>query len=173
MPIATGEQALASDINAEFDKRKIVRKTADETVNNSNTLQNDDHLLIAIGANEVWLVELFLLQQSVSVNSDFKMGWSYPTGCSIKWGSDQVNIGGARVHPWLSVESSNIPEAIKIETDSLSVGTSNLIQGIRVTAIVINGATAGNLNLQWAQNTATAEDTKVLTNSCLIAFKLA
>ena len=34
-----------------------VYKTADEIVNNSTTLQNDDHLLLALGANEVWRLE--------------------------------------------------------------------------------------------------------------------
>ena len=33
---------------------KITYKTADQTVNNSAVLQNDDHLLLAVGANEVW-----------------------------------------------------------------------------------------------------------------------
>jgi hypothetical protein len=32
---------------------QIIRKTADETVNNSAVLQNDDELLFPIGANEV------------------------------------------------------------------------------------------------------------------------
>ena len=95
-----------------------VRKTADETVNNSTTLQNDDHLQLALAANDIYLVELFLLQQSPSLNSDFKCGWSYPAACTI------------------------------------------------------NGANAGTLIFQWAQNTATVEDTKVLTNSYLIACKL-
>ena len=36
---------------------------------------------------------------------------------------------------------------------------------------VIEKGTAGNLQLQWAQDVATAVDTKVLTNSYLEAHK--
>lgn len=42
----------------------IARKTADEVVNNSATLQNDDHLLLALAANEVWEVEINLWYDS-------------------------------------------------------------------------------------------------------------
>ena len=43
---------------------KVIRKSADETVNNSTTLQDDDELLFPIAANEVWYFEFFLLIQS-------------------------------------------------------------------------------------------------------------
>ena len=39
----------------------MVRKTTDESVSSSSTLQNDDALTFAVGANEVWVVEYFLL----------------------------------------------------------------------------------------------------------------
>lgn len=37
----------------------VVRKAANETVNNSNTFQDDDELFFAIAASEVWFVEAF------------------------------------------------------------------------------------------------------------------
>ena len=43
---------------------------------------------------------------------------------------------------------------------------------IVINAVVINGATAGNVQLQWAQNTAEVSNTKVLANSCICAVKL-
>jgi hypothetical protein len=151
----------------------IVRKTADETVNNSATLQNDDDLLLAIAANEVWLVELYLLQKSPSTTADFKMGWAYPAGCSIYWGVPNLNTTyGTGGQYWLTVVAAGTIGAILTEASTLAAASLNGTQGIHITAIVINGATAGTLNFQWAQNTATAEDTKVLANSCLIAHKL-
>ena len=152
----------------------IVPKTADETVNNSAVLQNDDHLLLAIAANEVWLVEVTLLIQGASANADFKCGWAYPTGCTIKWGhlaKDTAAASGSGFMP--SGGALTTPIVIATETSVLVTGLANIICGAVYRAIVINGATAGTLNLQWAQNTATAEDTKVLANSCLIAHKLA
>jgi hypothetical protein len=152
----------------------IVRKTADETVNNSAVLQNDDHLLLAIAANEVWLVDVFLLWTSPSTTPALKTGWAYPNGCSIKWGVEIEPSATPKVY-WSAAIATASKYALLIETgtrrDILSVAAA--ICGLHLTAIVINGATAGTLNLQWAQYVATAENTQVLANSCLIAHKLA
>jgi hypothetical protein len=146
----------------------IVRKTADEIVNNSITLQNDDHLLLAVAANEIWLVELHLLFISASINSDWKFGWAYPSGCSVYWGPFIKTPTY-----WHTSVTTNAPEVLLKETDTISRGSDAVIAGAIFHAIVINGATAGTLNFRWCQNTATVEDTKVLANSCLIAYKLA
>jgi hypothetical protein len=149
------------DWNATHIGLTIVRKTADETVNNSTTLQNDDHLLLAIAANEVWLVEAILYYISAGATPDLKVAWALPTGATgfyLGWGlgyNDAVYI----------VSQSS--------TYSLIFGTEWTARIAIVKLLVINGATAGNIQLQWAQNTATAENTKMLTNSCLIAHKLA
>jgi len=151
----------------------IVRKTADEIVNNSTTLQNDDHLLLAIAANEVWLINLFLLWTSPTTGHYLKTGWSYPTDCSIKWGPE-MKVSSSNVSYWSHAASNTYKLALLTETSTLldSLSANAAICGLRLTAIVINGANAGTLNFQWAQGYATAEDTKVLTNSCLIAHKL-
>jgi len=147
---------------------KIVRKTANQTVNNSAVLQNDNHLLFAIAANEVWLVDVYLLITSVSQDSDFKAGWSYPVGCTIKWGSEM----NGTANYWTPVGTAAIPNAIRTEALTFTGGSGASTYASHYIAIVINGANAGNINFQWAQNTATVEDTIVLLNSCLIANKL-
>jgi len=167
MPIKTGNQALAADIK---DLCYLIRKTADETVNNSTALQDDDDFILPLAANEVWLVELFLLQQSPSNASDFKMGWTYPVGCTISWGSP--NEVGSNTSQWEIASVGAVATVVKIQTDTLGAGTGNFTQAIHITAIVVNGANAGNLVFQWAQNTATVEDTKVLENSILKAHRL-
>jgi len=149
----------------------IVRKTADQTVNNSTVLVNDNHLLHAVGANETWLFRLYLLQQSVSTDSDFKIGWAYPVGCTIKSGAPQVRGASAGAY-WLSSINTGQPAAIYTEADSQPIGTGNFTQGLTVIALVINGANAGDIVFKWAQNTATVEDTKVLTDSFLLAQQL-
>jgi len=152
----------------------IVRKTADETVNNSTTLQNDDHLLLAIAANEVWLINLFLLWTSPTAGVYLKTGWSYPAGCSIKWGTE-IQLASTNKAYWSSAVTTASKPALLTETSTWSdiLGANDAIDGVHLTAIVINGANAGTLNFQWAQATAAPEDTKVLANSCLIAHKLA
>ncbi|GAI73437.1 unnamed protein product, partial [marine sediment metagenome] len=41
----------------------LVRKAADKTLNNEDTIENDDHLLMLVGANEVWQIDIFILCQ--------------------------------------------------------------------------------------------------------------
>jgi len=142
----------------------VVRKTADETVNNSAVLQADDELFIAIGANEIWLLQFYLLQKSVSTASDINFGFIYPANCKIYWGP---------LGYWNGVDTSSSPATCRIESDGSNRGCANSTQVLCYIALVVNGANAGTVTLRWAQNTATAEDTKILANSCLIAHKLA
>ena len=149
----------------------VVRKTADETVNNSITLQNDDHLFFALGANEAWLVQLFIMGITPTRSPDLKIGFSVPTGCSMTWAICASGYSTAS-YSWGYASAVGYPY-IYNETGTAIVGfEANTKAGFYFIAIVKNGATAGNLNLQWAQNTATVEDTKVLANSCLIAHKI-
>ena len=150
----------------------IVVKTADQTVNNSAVLVNDNHLFKAIGANEIWLLDLYLLQKSVSVDSDFKAGWSYPVGCLIYWGVPRfqaTNVMGV----WSCGKAAASTIGIYRETNTQDIASNNITTGLHLIAIVVNGANAGNVNFMWAQNVAIVENTKVLANSVLTAQQLA
>jgi len=143
----------------------IVRKTADETVNNSAVLQNDDHLLLAIAANEVWLVVFYLnLLQGDSTTPLYKFAVTVPDGATLIFGGpmETTTTGVANV-----IGTTTSGGALTQRT------AANAIDALMLFAIVTNGATAGNIQLQWAQALTQAVNTKVLANSCLIAFKLA
>lgn len=133
-----------------------VIKTADEVVNNSETMQDDDHLQFAIGANEKWLVEVLLNVAGVSQNADFKVGWAYPAGASHKW---QGN------NNWSSTAVGAAPNALGTATQSAGLGNSEIALLFR--GWVQAGATAGIVKFQWAQNTKTAEDVTVKAGSML------
>lgn len=154
--------AAVTDHAANYGLHTLVkRKSADETVNNSTTLQNDDDLVFALAANEVWMVQLLLLIDSSTV-ADIRFGWAYPSGCTIKWsGTDYY---------WGTTNTSAIPiQTNAVDIPGIGAGS---VKGWWVAAIVINGSTAGNLNLQWCQATAEVSDTKLLANSCLVASKV-
>ena len=151
----------------------VVRKTADEIVNNSTTLQNDDHLFITLGANEVWLLQLFLLLISPTTTPHHKFGFAYPSGCTMSWGDIRGSTTAGTYGRWITAGEQTI-DGLLLET-GLAYATpyaGATTYGLLIDCIVKNGSTAGTLNLQWAQVTATAEDTKVLANSCLVAHKL-
>ena len=150
-----------------------VRKTADETVNNSSVLQADDELKLNVGANEIWILTLYILQQSVSTTANIKFGWTVPAASSLKWGSDSMTGTAGQVGSGpLSTAKPGGGVAVSTEADSVVLATGNFTQLLRLTGIYIGGANAGTVNLTWAQLTATIEDTKILTNSILVAQKI-
>lgn len=150
----------------------IVRKTADKTLNNVAVLENDNHLLMAVGANEVWQIDIFLLIRAHSTTPDLKFGFSYPVDCLIDWGGIASGVGAGQNYTW-GVCGATTSQYRKTQTGTLSVGTDNDFSMFKFSLIVTNGANAGNVNLQWCQNTAHESNTIVEDNSCLIAHKLA
>jgi len=140
----------------------MVRKTADETVNNSNALQNDDELTLTVGANEVWDIFL-LLEITTGAAPDFAYAFTVPTGGVIT-GFVAGTIG--------ALASALVAIApLDLTTPHYIDGTINNNWAC-LWGRYIGGANAGNLQLQWAQKTADASDTTLHANSYIIAHKL-
>lgn len=140
---------------------EFVRKTADETVNNSATLQNDDVLLAALVANEVvaFICQIFY---SSGGTPDFKFTFTVPALATIVW---NVTSGIARgTGGAVALQANIVASAGPYSIDGFGAPDPVCVT---VVGTVVNGANAGNLQLQWAQDVATVADTKVLTNSWL------
>ncbi len=142
----------------------IARKTADETVTSSTTLQDDDHLTMAVAANEAWSLNWRLLYNA-NATGDLKIAWTQPA-------SGLVNVS----FYWQNNTGS---PAIITDSSSASPTTSLLIYGggaplvLDIPMIFVNGANAGNLTLQWAQSTSDVGGTIMKANSTLTGIKLA
>ncbi|MBI4496319.1 MAG: hypothetical protein HY689_00235 [Chloroflexi bacterium] len=160
---AQHDHSAAASGGAVFGSPQIVRKTSDETVNNSNTLQNDDELFHALAANEVWEFRCLILRSYTDGTPDIKVAFTVPTGATLTWRTVTRAAGSATTDETPVGASGSAASQESIVSPMLMV-----LEGL-----VINGANAGNLQLQWAQNTAHASDTKVLANSVLILHQLA
>lgn len=151
---------------------EITRKTADETVNNSAVMQDDDELIHALNANEIVYFR-FILWITGNAGNDIEVGVVAPAGSTLRWGV--CGKEGAGTTPGMlgyTTTGTTHPDA-RDGTETLAMGTGGAnVQGCTVEGVCINGATAGNLKLQWAQDTAGANDTKVLANSCLLVYRL-
>jgi len=145
-----------------------VRKTADETVTSSTVLQNDNHLLLAMAANEIWEVR-FKLMVTAAQAGDIKYAFTVPAGATVKHTYFGPVIG-VTATPFVTYSATLQDAAVDRSPGILDVSDPTLVI---IEAIVVCGATPGNLQLQWAQNTSNATATTVLANSCLIAHKLA
>jgi len=133
---------------------RVVKKL-DEIVNNSSTLQNDDELLVALDANKLYGFLLTCIYTSAGI-ADFKWGWSVPAGVTMEW----------QVVSLVNSAALNQTQTKALNGLGVTIETMETFSGvIRV------GATAGNVNLQWAQNTANASDTTMERGSFLVTWE--
>ena len=158
MAIVTGQQILAADV---ADLVNAVIKTADETVNNSNALQNDNELLFAVGVNSEWIFQIKIGYISAAA-ADIKFAITIPAAATLAWTqSTYLDVAGsAAAGAWVTASG----------TSAVSIGAA-ADRGITISGSVITAGTAGNVQLQWAQSTADVSDTKVLLGSHIIYHK--
>ena len=133
--------------------REIVLKTADQTVNDSIVKVNDTHLKLAVGFNQVWIARLILLLNSTTV-ADWEAVFVVPAGTTGYWKlGTEVNSGRTLV-------------------TAVPVSTTGVIAQTIFELLIMTGGTAGDVQLTWAQKVAEATDTKVLENSCILAWQI-
>lgn len=128
-----------------------VRKSADETVNNSTTLQADDELLLPVEANATYWLYLRLIMSS-GTTPDFKMLFTFPTGLLM-------TLHNVEPTPTISVPYD--------QTTTAAVSGTGADATIQVEGLVRVASTAGTLALTWAQNTLNASNTIVRANSTM------
>lgn len=156
-------------VGSSGDSRLIVIvKAANEIVNDSVTLQNDDDFAFSVAANKTYLVDLYL-RLNGGIAADFKFAWTLPAGASVNWAAEAEGGGGGLGFYWAPKDTAQGSQQA-LNTGTISVnGSANTPQGMHLTAIIIVGGTAGTAQLQWAQNTQTVADSIVLANSMLRA----
>jgi hypothetical protein len=142
-----------------------VRKPSDESLTANTTLQNDDHLVLTVAANEVWQVECFL-RFTASSAGDLKTAWTFPASGELNVianGEDTSNIDYIHSNTYTTSPTSNIQFG----------GNGANTSPAHFKMLLTNAGTAGTLQLQWAQSASDGTATVVKTNSTLWAVKLA
>lgn len=160
---SAGQKLRASVLNALLAERMPItaRKTANETINAVGALQNDDELLVAVEASCVYHFELRINYTS-GTTPDLKIGWTYPTGTTIRWsGVDSDTAGAVRI-------TGNLTET---STPAICGSGSDLMAVY--TGMVITGVTAGTLQFQWCQNVSNASNSTVYAGSFLTIKRVA
>jgi hypothetical protein len=134
-------------------------KTADEIVNNSAVLQNDDDLFFAVAANGIWVVILCLKAKSPTLTT-LKIAFTIPAAASMI-----DTCLPPQYHAFIAGNDATVAAAL-----SAMAATSKYIY---LAYLYIGGANAGTIQLQWAQNAATAENTTLEKGSNMLCTQLA
>ncbi|MER6236549.1 hypothetical protein ABT185_10845 [Streptomyces clavifer] len=127
---------------------QFARKTADESVTSSTTLQNDNHLLLPVVANATYSLFLMCIFSGSTVG-DIKFDWTVPSGTVLRW-SDQTGASG-----------------LNTDADVYSAPGGATQVAFQIWATVVTSSTAGNVTFRWAQNASDATATIVRANSHL------
>lgn len=139
----------------------IKRKSADESVNTTTTLQDDNDLTVAIGANEEWAGTLYASVGSNTNLTGLKVAFTSPSGSSILYtaiiaGNVANNvIGGNGVASGTAIDA----------TTTVLTGSNNC--NVVAHVWVLNGGTPGNVTFQWTQSTSNGANTTVRKGSML------
>lgn len=173
----TGNQSVGGNLTvAGVRQLQFVRKTADEPLTSNTTMQNDDHLVVSVAANGIYTFELMLMAQTANsdLSGDIKVAFTFPTGGTLHFTGTGPNNADLS-----STNSSNSNGEWVARNNAVSgttfipYGMSGVPIGILLKGILINGSTAGSLQLQWAQNASNANALTVLTGSWMQAERVA
>jgi len=148
---------LVNQAFAELTFDSVV-KSADETVNNSITFQNDDELFFTCNANKTYSVLLNLFLSSDG-GAGFKTQWTLPTGATGSISAGQLNSGVSQL------------------TQDITISDSHLVSGTDQKILTFYGkiktsSTSGVCQLQWSQNSQTVANTIVEEGSLLRVYEI-
>lgn len=145
-------------------------RTTDATaINNSTVLVSDAVLVAALPTAGRFQFELVMFYDS-STAADFKVAFTIPAAAVIRWGgvgpSTTVSAGVGTGQFSVAIGSGT-----SIPYGGSGVGTANTMMMI-AKGNVLMGGTAGNLQVQYAQQTADPTDTVVRAHSRLHVWRV-
>lgn len=144
----------------------IAFKSADEIVNNSSVLQNDNHLIVPVGASETWALTWYLRHvNTTSGTPDLQVAWTFPAGNLVAYTVNTV----AAVLTHIFIDGTSSPTTAQ-RIDSLTVSAAGTLA---VFNMQVTSGSAGNVTLQWAQFSAGVSDTTMKAGSSVWGAKVA
>jgi hypothetical protein len=136
-------------------QQRKLKRTA-QTVNNTDTLQNDTDLFFTAATNSVYEIKL-VVRYTSGTTPDLKFGWTLPSGATLEG--------------WMIGYNSSSVYTVRPAATADHFGGLGADMVFTLEALVIT-TTAGIVQFQWAQNTPDASDTTVLANSLLFYTKI-
>lgn len=161
---SVGQVLAASDVNTWFIPI-VALKAIDETVASGTTLQNDDALFLPLAANATYLVRGYVFATGAALGAaDIKLTFTAPSGATFRF----TILGYS-----LSSNTTPVITAARSSGNAIHGVDGSSASPLIITAEVTTAASAGNYQLQWAQNSINATGTTVLAASSLEARRIA
>ncbi|WP_369778829.1 hypothetical protein [Streptomyces sp. R33] len=142
-----------------------VIKAADESITSSTTIQDDNHLTLAVAANATYLLEGTLFYDGAFNAGHLKATFSLPAGATIFWAINAPATGGTAAYASDANTTGNLVAG--------TYGTGGAKTTASILGTVTTAGTAGNLLLRWAQNASNATATTIYAKSWLRLLRTA
>ncbi len=154
-----------------FQDIRIV-KANDETLNAVAVLQDDNELLLPLVINAVYIFECLLYVVNASSNTpDIQWAWSIPTSATVSQVAFGLDVTATTLLTLAEAAAFQLTAPVTAAR-SAGVITGSAVVGVFIKGTVRTGATAGNLQLQWAQSVSNATDTVVKKDSYLTLLRV-
>lgn len=165
-PLA-GQKITASLLRSMLPQ--IVRKTADTSRSATTTYEADPHLVFPAEAGAVYVMWGWV-KYFASTTPDIKIRFTVPTGCLGEWAWIMPGSGtGASATAGYSIRT----DTNDVGAGRTGYGTSDTQQMTPMGALFRMSTTAGNISLEWAQNTSDATASVLYTDSWLAFQRIA
>jgi hypothetical protein len=142
---------------------KSVRKSSDQTVTSSTTLVNDSQLKFAVEASTTYVFQAWLYTYAADGTPDIKVTFTSPAGSTLFWSSSQVIYNAAAATTLTVVAPGGTTGDLFVDSN---------LRAIQLYGTILNSTTAGDVQLQWAQNTSSANGTSVKAGSSIFGIKV-
>jgi hypothetical protein len=165
---ASGQKIFTAD-----DLQQLVGlnafKPSDETITNSSTLQNDDHLVVSAAANLTYAFRGLIMFTATTV-ADFKMDLSTPSGATWRLTAQTFNRGAAQGSQGSDARTALQGETLAIPGQGTAFSATG--QWVDLQGVVTIGGTAGNVQVRWAQFNAEATNCVVYQGSWIRLWEM-
>ena len=175
LPIGTTDQVLTADTTVSPYKVKwatpsagatikSVRKSSNQSVTSSTTLVNDSQLKFAVEANTTYLFNIWLWVYAADGTPDIKLTVVGPSGSTLYWSPSTY---------YATSDGTNALGTVNAGTVTLNAFVDANERNQLYFGSILNGATAGDVTLQWAQNTSSGTATTIKAGSYIYGIKVA
>jgi len=134
---------------------QYVSKSADQTINNQSTLEDDDELFVELEINTPYFFWCHVYLTSAA-NADLDVTFTAPTGFTS--GRFYESSG------------NNTVTGQQFGTRQFAA-TAAGVAGMRYSGFIVTGTTVGNLQFQFAQDVAQMSDLVILQGSTFQCFR--
>ena len=148
----------------------LKRKTADQSITSSTTLTNDNDLLFPIAASEEW-VATFSIDAGAALqgNTGIQFAITTPAGATLNAYGVLLGTSAVAVAPTGGRTTTSGSTILNIAAGG---GLQNGM-AVEIRIWVLNGATPGTVNLQWAQGTSSGTALTFRKGSFMQAVRIA